>query len=259
MVLWGISKGAALSRGVGKILTYHAIDNSGCPISVRPDLFRWHMKTLKESGKRGVSLAEYVRVRAGDPGRTRNLVVLTFDDGAESLLAGAVPVLAEHGFTATVFVVTDFVGKKVTWKKKSNIPDLPLMNWQQIAECRRAGIEIGSHTRTHPNLLELGEAQRLDELQVSKAEIEQRLGQAQTTFCYPYGDYDPAAAAMARQCGYAAAVTRHLENDVLRRGVYELPRLGMNRVSADDLVSQHLYFRAALAGALPLYERMRGG
>ena len=99
------------------------------------------------------------------------------------------------GLTATFFVFTTPIGK-----------DSKLMTWQQLRELQAAGMTIGSHTRTHPVLPDYHAALH-NEVEMSRADIEQHLGRTPHFFAYPFGAWDAQSAASARTAGYRAART----------------------------------------------------
>lgn len=176
------------------IITYHSIDGSGSVISTAPDVFRSQMKRLSEDGYKAVSLGQLsgnlVENASVSDGKT---IALTFDDGFENFATEAFPVLEELGFTATVFLVTDFCGGYNDWE--NNPEDLPrsrLMSWQQVEELSGKGIEFGVHTRTHADLTKLTGEEIESEVVESKAKIEEVLGKEVDFFAYPYGKHNPA-------------------------------------------------------------------
>lgn len=239
------------------ILTYHSIDSNGSIISIHPEVFRWQMAFLKNCGKKGVSLREYLNARATPFTDSTQLVVLTFDDGFENFYDVVLPVLLQHGFTATVFIVTGSVGRTSKWQKKTGIPEFELMRWNQILECHQEGIEIGSHTVDHINLVSLNPYHLRRQVLQSKEHIESNVNTEVTSFCYPYGDYDQNTIDQVQNAGYRAAVTRqveYLDSDAER---FELPRLGMNRINSVDQKAQKLYLMAADSGMLTYYDRTR--
>jgi peptidoglycan/xylan/chitin deacetylase (PgdA/CDA1 family) len=163
------------------ILTYHSLDDSGSVISVRPAVFARQMEALAASGAQVVRLAE---LRSA-PGPA---VALTFDDGFENFATAAAPVLAWHGFPATVFLVTDYCGRRNDWPGQwTEVPRLPLMDWSRVRELSAAGVEFGAHTMTHPDLSRV-EAQRArEEIVSSKRRIEEATGRPVVSFAWPYG------------------------------------------------------------------------
>src|SRR5207247_5720692 len=105
---------------------------------------------------------------------------LTFDDGHASNYNEAFPALMELGLRATFFVVPTLVGTSGH------------VAWSQLREMVAAGMEIGSHSLTHPFLdrLDAGELER--EFGESKAIIEDRLGGAVRAASLPRGGRVPA-------------------------------------------------------------------
>src|SRR6266567_582001 len=137
------------------ILTYHSVDPSGSPISVSREVFRRQMAWLAASPVRVVPVAALL---AG--GRGEDAVALTFDDGYRNLAVEVAPLLAEHGFPWTVFVVSDRVGGTNAWSggRGGGVPELPLLDWDGLRRLAASGVEIGSHTRHHPRLSRLDAA-----------------------------------------------------------------------------------------------------
>jgi peptidoglycan/xylan/chitin deacetylase (PgdA/CDA1 family) len=205
------------------VLTYHSVDPSGSAVSVSPEAFARHVewmvggrqggKARRAGGQAGRREGERVpRVVGLDElmglGDDEDAVALTFDDGFASFATEAAPRLAEHGLPATVFVVTDRVGRDNAWNDRAapGIPTLPLLDWEALGRLAERGVAIGSHTRTHPRLSALGRAELTDQLEESAATIERRLGRRPTWFAYPYGDLS-AEVAEATRARYQGAVT----------------------------------------------------
>jgi len=106
---------------------------------------------------------------------------LTFDDGFRDFHTAAFPVLQRHGFSATMYLPTAFIGDS---RKEFNSREY--LTWGEVAELHAARIEFGSHTVNHPTLAELSWPDIETELRESKTAIEHRLGYAITSFAYPY-------------------------------------------------------------------------
>jgi peptidoglycan/xylan/chitin deacetylase (PgdA/CDA1 family) len=170
------------------ILTYHALDDQPSVISMPPAAFRGQVEALARRGLRGVSLAQAFEQREREGRFPQDAVVLTFDDGYLSVITAGLPLLAAHGFTATVFLASGLVGLTAAEARRRN-PDLDrdLLDWGQATELLQAGWEIGSHTVSHPDLTRLDTASLARELGDSKLELEQRLQAPVRSFAYPYG------------------------------------------------------------------------
>ena len=170
------------------ILTYHSIDDSGSIISTAPSVFQRQMKYLKNAGYEALTLGEMAdRQKKGAP-LSGKIVVLTFDDGFRNFYTQAFPVLSDHNFSATVFLVTDFCGGHNDWSENpKKLLRSELLDWKEIRELNGAGIEFGSHTKTHPDLTRLSTNDMTTEMLDSKAKISDALGRNVSTFAYPYG------------------------------------------------------------------------
>lgn len=205
------------------ILTYHSIDGSGSPVSVTPEVFHAHCAFLSSGRVQVLPLETLVRAPAGT-----DAVALTFDDGFANFATQAAPLLRDHDLPATLFVVTDHVGGRNNWGGRTvrGIPDLPLLTWTDVAHLAGQGVEIGAHTRRHPDLTTLSDPALVDEVEGSVAVIEERLGQRPAAFAYPYGAVNTAAAGAARRACALACTT-----ELRALGTHDdpalLPRLDM--------------------------------
>jgi peptidoglycan/xylan/chitin deacetylase (PgdA/CDA1 family) len=179
-----------------------------------------------------VGLSEAVeRLHAGRV-RGRELVV-TFDDGFRTQLVNAAPLLAEHGFQACFFLVTELLSASPEeaerfCRERLHLPrPVEPLSWSDAAQLTELGHEIGSHGRSHANLLEL-EGDRLDEeVRGSREELERRLGRAVVHFSAPYGDrarFSPAVSAAARAAGYASCATAQRGRNTSADDLYALRR-----------------------------------
>jgi peptidoglycan/xylan/chitin deacetylase (PgdA/CDA1 family) len=180
---------AAPGRVTGRlpILTFHAVDDADrSAIAFPPAGFGQAIEILHRVNAQPLELAgvaDLILGRAPFPSRA---VVLTFDDGYQSMYEAAFPILQLHRFTATVFLT---VGRGRTGPDDA----LPSMNgrrmlrWREIRAMHESGISFGAHTLTHPDLTRLPAARARAEIWESKARIEDALGAPVTTFAYPYG------------------------------------------------------------------------
>ena len=191
-------------RGV-PILMYHqvAAHRPGSALNawrVSPAAFGRHLGLLAGRGLRGVALRDLLDEPPG-PGDSR--VVLTFDDGYDGVRTSALPRLREHGFSATVFVVSAKLGGRNDWDGEA--PGDPLLSEEGIRELAAAGLEIGSHGATHRSLPELRDEDLAAETRGSRQQLERLVGAPVVSFSYPYGAWDARAAAAVKEAGYRAA------------------------------------------------------
>ena len=188
-------------------LCYHGVSPSWPePTAVTPATLHDQVARLLARGWKPATFTEAVTAQA--PGRT---LAVTFDDALSSVIRQGWGVLQELGVPATVFAPTAFVesGKPFAWPGldrwlgTEHEGELEGMTWDELAQLRDAGWEIGSHSASHPRLTELDDAALEAELRGSKRTIEARLG-ASRSLAYPYSDVDDRVAAMARTAGYEA-------------------------------------------------------
>jgi len=220
------------------ILTYHSIDESGSVISTAPAVFRRQMKYLHENGYRAIALKEFLSSLSENKTPYLKTVVLTFDDGFQNFLTEAFPVLEEYEFRATVFLVTDFCGKRNDWA--GNPPELPpsrVLSWSEIKQLDKSGIEFGGHTRTHPDLTKVSAARVESEIVESKKTIEDALGCEAATFAYPFGRFNEAVKASVEK-NFRAAVSTNLGK--VRRGsdLFSLERVDTYYLSNPKIFSR---------------------
>jgi peptidoglycan/xylan/chitin deacetylase (PgdA/CDA1 family) len=202
------------------VLMYHSISPSTQPdphrVRVHPALLDRHLRLLSRLGLRGVGLAELLA--AQERGTAQGLVGLTFDDGYTDFLEHAVPVLARHGMTGTLYVVAGLLGGTNEW---DDGPRLPLLDADGVRAVAAAGHEVGSHTLTHTRLAGAGAASLHRELAGSRQVLEDVLQRDVPGFCYPWGVFDAGAAEAARTAGYDHAC---VTGDYLPGHRFALPR-----------------------------------
>ena len=194
------------------ILLYHQIDTPprrGTPLRglvVAPQAFARQMALLALLGYRGLSMRELEPYLQGT--KQGRVVGITFDDGYQNNWQHALPVLQRHGFTATCYAVSDQIGGTNLWDRGLVAPQA-LMTQAQWRQWLAAGMDVGSHTRTHIDLSQCSAAQAEDNITRSKTILEQALGCEVRHFCYPYGRFRPEHAQMVQQAGYLSATTTH--------------------------------------------------
>ena len=187
------------------VLCYHRI--GGPPelgvTRVAHAVFARQMHALARSGWRTVALREFVtRVQRRVPA-SPNEFLLSFDDGYASLAANAYPVLVDVGFTATTFLVTDFVGRTNTWDVRYTWRRLPHLDWRAVEHWRARGFDFASHSASHARLTWLDDARVAEELGRSRETLVRRLGAAAGRgIAYPFGSSDPRIERLARAAGY---------------------------------------------------------
>jgi len=205
------------------VLTYHSIDDSGSPISVSPEAFERHVRWLT-SGRVQVTTIDDLAACSVDA----QAVALTFDDGFENFATRAAPLLTAQGFPVTLFVVTDRVGGTNQWNGRPapGIPTLPLLDWGALEKLVAAGVTLGAHSQTHPDLTRLGPAEIEGEIGGSAECLRRRIGVAPRTFAYPYGRVSQAASDQVSSTFSWGCTAQHRPMGIAEPSAL-LPRLDM--------------------------------
>lgn len=191
------------------ILSYHSLDESGSVISTPPEHFRRQMEWLARAGYQAITVSEFTEWRQDTRPGPDKPVIITFDDGFRNVYTVAAPILRHFGFRATIFIAVNYCGRRNDWPTQSDdVPRLPLLDWDEVRSLRRGGMEIGSHTLTHPPLTQIPAVQAEEEIAKAKAVIERELQQPVCSFAYPYGDYNAEVRARVAALYSSACGTR---------------------------------------------------
>jgi peptidoglycan/xylan/chitin deacetylase (PgdA/CDA1 family) len=217
--------------------------------------FRRHLSALKAAGVPGVSVGRALDpVNGSGEGTGADAaprVCLTFDDGCETDLIAAAPVLEEFGCGATFYVVAGFVGRR------------GYLAPAQVRELAERGFEVGSHSMTHRFLTGLGDDEVRRELAESKERLEQWSGRAVEHFSCPGGRWDARVAAAAREAGYRSAATSRVGANGRGADPFRLARVAVRRGTGEREVvraarGEGLLARRARAAALDLAKSVLG-
>lgn len=239
-VLAGTFRGGEPRPGL-RILYYHRVSDERDPLAVPPDAFRRQMEALAASGQRVVDLYEIDELTLAP---REAAIALTFDDGYRDVLEHGLPVLREHGFPSTTFVVPGAIAgtSGFTWYEPGTMP--PIAGWDELRAEEAAGlVRFEPHTMTHPVLTGLTREDARREILDSRLAVEHELGRPARLFCYPGGYYSPREAELVRECGFRAAVTCEFGANA---APFAHPELNRTIVERSDPL---WLFRARLAGA----------
>jgi peptidoglycan/xylan/chitin deacetylase (PgdA/CDA1 family) len=196
------NKGGLTTNGyqVIPVLNYHHfVEDCDSLLCVPPVVFDQHMKFLKDNGYRTVTmedLSNFLQYRQALPKKS---LMITIDDGYRSAYEVAYPILKRYGFTATLFIYTDYVG----------VSDKAI-TWDQLEEMSIDGFQIGSHTISHSDLTMKKEGESEEEylerinkeLIDSKQTIDMKLKQDTIAIAFPFGRYDESILSLSEQAGY---------------------------------------------------------
>jgi peptidoglycan/xylan/chitin deacetylase (PgdA/CDA1 family) len=187
-----LAKGRPTRRaGRVVVLCYHSVHPSKGFASATPGLFEQQIEWLLAN----CDIVPYssIPILASSSNAERPLVAITFDDGYGDNYTYAFPTLLARGVPATVFVTTGLIDNDASvvrrfaslWRASDY--DVRGLSWTQLAEMREAGLAVGAHTYSHPNLKESGAALARDEIGRSKTTIEEHLQEPVRLFAYPFG------------------------------------------------------------------------
>ena len=192
------------------VLCYHAIEDQSddpvlAPYGVPPKQFAEQLDSLTRRGFTFVSpahLAAFLQTNAPLP---RRPVLVTFDDGYESLLETARNALQPREVPALVFAVTAMKSATNEWDQAYGAGRLKLLAPRQLQELAGLGVEIGSHGRTHREMPLLKGAEQTEEAAGSAADLAAHGLPRPRFFAYPFGFADSASKSAVPQAGYLAA------------------------------------------------------
>lgn len=224
-------------RTTGRILCYHSFGQPMLGVNdVTPRLLRAQIEAALSAGYRFVAAAEIARTGGGP----KDLAV-TFDDGWTTVATAAVPILQEYGVPSTLFVVSGWCDDGPADRPRATL------GWRELDGLLQKGVEIGSHSVSHPDFGRIGQEQVVEELQNSRMAIERNLGFRPRSFAIPLGqsaNWTDAATTAAHDAGYeliyAQAEATRPRGTIPRTFITKFDRPGV--------------FKAALGGAFDRWE-----
>jgi peptidoglycan/xylan/chitin deacetylase (PgdA/CDA1 family) len=209
------------------VLTYHALveraeqldawePGARLYVFTRDELCQ-HLDHLAAEGFATVSMGSFIRWHRGEQVLPERSVVVSFDDGDRSNATVAAPALAERGQRAIFFVTAGRIGQGHA------------VTWPQLLDLRAAGMEIGSHTLTHPCPSTLSADELRHELVESKSVLEQGLDAPVDFVASPTGYDHRRFGELAREAGYQAALQGVIGRNRRATDPYALRRFVLKR------------------------------
>ena len=242
--------------GPGKIiiLMYHRINSyRNNELSVKEHEFRKQVGWLKENRYRNMRISELESLADTEKPESHR-VIFTFDDGYEDNIINALPILKEYGYTGMFYIPFGFIGTNIiTTRDQQETNDYEKnrrLSWKQIERLIAEGMDIGSHTLNHQKLTDLTPDMAWQEITESKKKLEEKLGVAITSFCYPGGRYDKTHIDMVARAGYKSACTAS-PGRFDSTNLFTLPRLA---VQASD---SFYIFRKKIEGKIAFLKMVR--
>lgn len=190
------------------ILMYHSIATSTTPrfarFVVHPAEFAAHMDLLVAAGYEPITALNLSRRHPN--GELPALpVVLTFDDAFADFETMVMPILQKHGFPATLYVPTAYAGRTASWLRDCGEEKRRVLSWRALRDIVSTGIEVASHSHTHPQLDRIGLPLVRDEVQRSRHMLEDNLGVLIEGFAYPFGYWNGSVRSCVSAAGYSYA------------------------------------------------------
>lgn len=184
------------------VLMYHGttVGKPSSQYSIEARLFKQHVTYLAENGWQ----TRLIKDLASPELITPRTVIITFDDGYADNFEGALIPLVDHNMKATWFITTGCIGKYAHWMGPE-VTETRMLDIQQLREMADQGMEIGSHTCSHPDLSCLTYEEQLEQARTSKELLESLLNIKVQSFAYPYGRYNTESEKALKYAGYQFA------------------------------------------------------
>ncbi len=224
------------------ILLYHSVGHTSSAAyqrwCIEPSLFAEHVSALCSVGYDCLTVSGFVDAIGNDTLPPRPLLV-TFDDGRADYAEHAVPLLEAKGVVSTMYVVSTQVGGTSAWLGIPGESDQPMMTWSDMHDVIASGHEIGSHSRTHPQLDVIPRSASIAEITDSRRELEDGLGRRVRSFAYPHGHHRDHEVAAVRAAGYDSACAVADRWSWVGQDRYRLSRLIVaGKTTADELLAE---------------------
>lgn len=198
------------------VLNYHQVNNKyQTVLTMKPENFDEQMKYLHDNDYHSITQEEFDAYMSGDGDLPDRPVMITFDDGYIDNYQEAYPILKKYGFTATIFIIVDFVGKP------------GYLTWPMIKEMSDYGIQFGSHTMSHKPLTAFDRNGIRRELRESKEILEKKTGKPCTYIAFPEGKFNDTVMDETKLAGYKYAFSVETGRDFPWDDHYELDRVPM--------------------------------
>ncbi len=219
-----------------KVLMYHKIvEDEDIRMKhwtfVSTKQFKKHLSLLEQWGFTPITFKDYLFYKDGDFNLPKKSVIITFDDGFESVYNNAFPMLKKFGWNAVVFVLAD---KNITtdvWDKKCGFPASNLLRQEQIIEMNNSGFEIGSHSMSHADLTSISLRAAGYEISYSKEVLENLINTEIVSFCYPFGSMNKKIQELVHHANYELACGVYSGNPKFWTNKFDIRRLTISNTT----------------------------
>jgi peptidoglycan/xylan/chitin deacetylase (PgdA/CDA1 family) len=240
-------KGATAANSVAvPILLYHHLadapsgsESEIAAYTVSPKSFNSQMEWLHKHGYHAVTPQKVSEALRGGKPLPAKPVLISFDDGWIDQYALGFPILQRHGLTATFFVYPSGIGLEKS--------DGVYMTWPQLQNLIRQGMDIQSHSISHPDLTTLSPQEARREILESKAILESHLNRPVIAFAYPFGKYNDSVVGIVKAAGYRCALGTVAGTTQAPADLYSLKRI---QIAYGDTLDD--FVRKVAPGAVPI-------
>ena len=211
---------------------------------ISPELFAAHMQRLSAQDMRACSLEDFFAWLERKKELPDGSFLLTFDDGFAGVYEHAAKILQALGWPATVFLVSQLIGKDDAWCRSQNPSGAtyPLLTLNLITEMRATGFSFHSHTRLHPDLTTLAGEKLAAELAGSRQDLEELLDSEIRYLAYPYGRHNDQVLDAARAAGYEAAFSTQPGFNRHDVDPFRIRRLDVSGTDTPNMLSRKIHY-----------------
>jgi peptidoglycan/xylan/chitin deacetylase (PgdA/CDA1 family) len=170
----------------------------------------------------------------------KSTVVFSVDDGYRSVYTNIYPLMKKYGITITLGLVCNYL----CYSKRSDNKSRTYLNVSEVQEMiKSCGIEVASHSLSHPFLTKITSNQVWNEITRSKSLLELLFSCEVVSFIYPYGDMNQSIRNIVKQAGYKLARTCLSGNPDFKKDPYRLPsfeiRMATKLQNIQDWILKH--------------------
>ncbi|HOK55971.1 MAG TPA: polysaccharide deacetylase family protein [bacterium] len=207
------------------ILAYHRINPwYNDALTVKPEYFKKQIEYLISKKFLIVPVEEYLKENKKI---LKRKIVITFDDGFADNFWFAFDILKSFRIFPLIFLIVDYTGTNKIFSRYKDKEKDRFLNWKEINEMIKEGVEIGSHTLTHPHLTQISEKTAKEEIISSKKIIEDKTGKEIKFFCYPYGEFNEKIIDFVKLAGYKGAFVTPKRGQKIKWTDFTMKRIGI--------------------------------
>ena len=207
------------------ILSYHRVNPwyDRDAITVSPTKFSKQIFYLLSKNFQFLTTERYVQEFFTQ--KSNKKVVISFDDGYVDNLWFAFQILKDLKISPIIYLTVSYIGTNILFPRYKDTSKDRFLNWQEVLQMAKDGVEFGSHTLTHSYLTKIDRKQAEREIIESKKIIEDKIGKEIKFFCYPYGDFNSEIIEIVKKTGYKGAVVVRKKGMKITK--FTLPRVGI--------------------------------